>query len=178
VACRGLLTAVRALPLLPGAHLALVVKRNAFIGELEKLAAQLGVRERVHVLPYVPQELVSTYYGSADVGLIPILHYPNHEIALITKYFEYSHAGLPIVTSDVETMAATTREIGNGEVFVADDHEDLARAVGKILADPARYRAAYTDELLHRWSWESQAEVLAAAWDQVAPSRALAPTDR
>jgi glycosyltransferase involved in cell wall biosynthesis len=171
---RGLLTAVRALALLPGAHLALVVRRNAFIGEIEELAAGLGVIERLHVLPYVPQALVSTYYASADVGLIPILHYPNHEIALITKYFEYTHAGLPIVTSDVETMAMTTREIGNGEVFAADDHEDLARAVRVVLADPDRYREAYTSDLLHHWSWESQAEVLAAAWDRVAPSPAPA----
>jgi len=159
---RGLLTAVRALPLLPGAHLALVVRRNAFIRELENLAAELGVRQRVHVLPYVPQEQVSTYYSSADVGLIPILHYPNHEIALITKYFEYSHAGLPIVTSDVETMAGTTREIGNGEVFAAEDVGDYARAVRAVLADPQRYRAAYGQhpDVLRAWSWETQKTVL------------------
>lgn len=170
---RGLLTSVRALPHLPEAHLALVVTRNAFIGELEDLARELGVHDRVHVLPYVAQDLVSTYYSSADVGLIPILHYPNHEIALITKYFEYTHAGLPIVTSDTETMGAATREMGNGEVFTADDHLDLARAVSDVLADPATYRAAYTDELLDRWSWESQAEILVAVWDRVAAT--LAP---
>lgn len=171
---RGLLTAVRALPLLPTAHLALVVTRNVFIGELETLAQELGVKDRVHVLPYVPQDLVSTYYSSADVGLIPILHYPNHEIALITKYFEYTHAGLPIVTSDVETMGEATRTMGNGEVFTADDHVDLARAVSDVLSDPAKYRAAYTEELLDRWSWESQAEILAAVWDRVAAT--LAPS--
>ena len=41
----------------------------------------------------------------ADLGVIPIHHWPNHEIALITKFFEYSHARLPIVVSDVRTMA-------------------------------------------------------------------------
>jgi glycosyltransferase involved in cell wall biosynthesis len=167
---RGLLTAVRALPLLPGAHLALVVTRNLFVAELEELARTLGVGDRVHVLPYVAQDLVPTYYSSADVGLIPILHYPNHEIALITKYFEYTHARLPIVTSDVETMAFTTREIGNGEVFTADDHVDLARAVSEVLADPPRYRSAYTPELLARWSWESQTEILAEVWDRLHPA--------
>lgn len=169
---RGLLTAVQALPLLPEAHLALVVAQNAFISELKALAEELGVIDRVHVLPYVPQDLVSTYYASADVGLIPILHYPNHEIALITKYFEYTHAGLPIVTSDVETMAATTREIGNGEVFTAGDAGDLARGVASVLADPDKYRAAYTEELLDRWSWESQSKTLAAAWERVAATSA------
>ena len=61
--------------------------------------------------------------------MIPIQHWPNHEIALITKFFEYSHARLPLVVSDVRTMAETVRETGQGEVFEAEDVADFVRAV-------------------------------------------------
>ena len=84
------------------------------------------------------------FLSGADAGVIPIRHFPNHEIALITKFFEYSHARLPIVVSDVKTMAETVRRTGQGEVFEADNLEDFVRAVRAVLADPESYRRRTT----------------------------------
>jgi glycosyltransferase involved in cell wall biosynthesis len=93
--------------------------------------------------------------------VIPILHYPNHEISLITKVLEYSHARLPIVVSDVKAMSETVRKTGQGEVFVAEDVTDFVRAVSAVLADPQRYRSAYqTPGLLEQWTWRSAADAL------------------
>jgi glycogen synthase len=114
--------------------------------------------------------------------VIPIHHWPNHEIALITKFFEYSHARLPIVVSDVETMAEVTRSTGLGEVFTAEDVDDYVRAVRAVLADPKRYRAAYdAPGLLERWTWEAQADALDQIYRRLlrggsAPTREQAAT--
>ena len=170
---RGLLTMVDALPRLDGVHVAFVVPTNAFTETVLARAAELGVAGRVHVLPYVAQDQVVPFLASATAGVIPIHHFPNHEIALITKYFEYAHARLPIVVSDVETMAAQTRELGNGEVFRAEDVDDYVRAVRAVLADRARYSDVYDarPEVLQDWSWERQAAVLAEVYTQVSGLR-------
>ena len=172
---RGLDTVVEALPLLPGVHLALVVAdpETAYVRQVVARAARHGVGDRVHVLPYVPHRQLVAFLATADIGLIPLHHWPNHEIALITKFFEYAHARLPIVVSDVRTMAETVRATGQGEVFRARDAADLARAVRTVLADPARYRAAYEgpDSPLPGWTWEAQAERLDALY-----RRLLTPT--
>ncbi|WFE39975.1 glycosyltransferase family 4 protein [Micromonospora sp. WMMD998] len=172
---RGVDTAVEALTRLPGVHLALVVADPAagYVRQVIARAARLGVADRVHVLPYVPHRQLVAFLAAADVGLIPLHHWPNHEIALITKFFEYAHARLPIVVSDVRTMADTVRATGQGEVFRARDAADLARAIRAVLADPARYRAAYEgpDSPLPGWTWESQAERLNALYH-----RLLTPT--
>jgi glycosyltransferase involved in cell wall biosynthesis len=153
---RGLDTVLEALPQLPGVHLALVVADPAAI----------PAADRVHAVPYVPHDQVSRFLAPADIGLIPIHHWPNHEIALITKFFEYSHARLPIVVSDVRTMAETVRATGQGEVFQALSTPDFVRAVTRVLADPARYRAAYDGPRspLPRWTWEAQAATLDALY--------------
>ncbi|MEU1687530.1 glycosyltransferase family 4 protein [Micromonospora sp. NPDC005707] len=168
---RGLDTLVEALPRLPGAHLALVVNPALrYVERLAERAARLGVADRLHVLPYVPHWQVVPFLSGADVGVIPIHRWPNHEIALITKFFEYAHARLPVVVSDVRTMAATVRETGQGEVFRAGDVDDLVRAVTAVLADPARHRAAYDRPgLLAAWTWSAQAEVLEAAYRRLLP---------
>lgn len=160
---RGIMTMVEALPQLGDVVCALVVSKptSAFLLSLVARAEELGVADRLRLLPYVAPDQVVGYLGSADVGVIPLHHYPNHEIALITKFFEYTHAHLPIVVSDVRAMAAEVRRTGQGEVFVAEDVNDFARAVKQVLADPAHYRAAYADgELDRQWTWEEQARIL------------------
>ena len=172
---RGLDTVVEALPLLPGVHLALVVAdpETAYVRRVVARATRHGAGDRVHVLPYVPHRQLVAFLATADIGLIPLHHWPNHEIALITKFFEYAHARLPIVVSDVRTMAETVRATGQGEVFRARDAADLARAVRAVLADPARYRAAYEgeDSPLSGWTWEAQAERLDVLYRRLLTSR-------
>ncbi|WP_193611195.1 glycosyltransferase family 4 protein [Nocardioides lijunqiniae] len=177
---RGLRTVVEALPELPGVRFAIVtaVPESEPVLEVVQRAEELGVADRLHLLPYVSPDDVVTYLSAADVGLIPIEHFPNHEIALITKFFEYSHARLPIVVSDVRAMSRQVRETGQGEVFRAGDVPDLVRALRAVLADPARYRAAYDGPApLAEWTWEGQSVILDEAYHR-ALGRARQPAPR
>lgn len=159
---RGLDVMVEALPHLPGVVCAFVVSspQSDYVRSLVAKAKALGVADRVRLAPYVPFDQVVPYLSGADVGVIPLEHWPNHEIALITKFFEYSHARLPIVVSDVRSMAKAVRETGQGEVFTAGDVVSFVEATRAVLADPERFRAAYTPALLEAWTWDAQADVL------------------
>jgi glycosyltransferase involved in cell wall biosynthesis len=169
---RGVDLAVRALPELDGVHLALVAPdADPHVPGLRGLAGGLGVGDRLHVVPYVAPDQVVDYLAGADAGLVPLLHRPNHEISLVTKYMEYAQAGLPLVVSDVRVMGAFTREYGLGEVFrVEDGAPGLAAAARAVLADPSRYRAAYdaAAEVLAELTWEEQARVLTGLYRRLA----------
>ena len=180
---RGVNIMVEALPELPGVHVAFVSlhpngnRKN--IDELEELAEDLGVADRVHLLPYVEHWQVVPYLSSADAAVSPLHHLPNHEIALSNKFFEYSHARLPLVTSDVRTMAEVVRRTGQGEVFTAGDREDYLRAVRAVLADPKPYQAAYdTPDLLEQWTWSAQAAVLDDVYAKLLPVPPVLPVQR
>ena len=166
---RGVATVIDALAALAdaGAHLALIARdEDPDVAALRRRAQERGVTARVHVLPYVPVDEVVPYIESATIGVVPILHRPNHELSLITKYFEYLHACLPIVTSDVREMAETTRRLGVGEVFAAGDADSLARAVRAVLADLDAYRKVYAgpDDPRGASRWERQAATLDAVY--------------
>lgn len=164
---RGVQTAVVALRQLPGVHLALIANpANKSVQDLVASAPDLV--DRFHVLPYVPNSELVSYLSQADIGLIPILHRLNHEISLITKFGEYMQARLPILVSDVKTMSAEVRMLGNGEVHIAEDVNDFVRAAQLILADPAKYRAAYTPAVLAEHTWEGQAEILVDLYNSIA----------
>ena len=167
---RGVSTAIDALAMLPAAHLALIAREDdPDVPALRERAERTGVADRLHALPYVPVDEVVPYIGSATIGLIPILHLPNHELSLITKYFEYLHAALPIVTSDVREMAAETRRLNVGEVYTAGDAASLAEAVGKVLDGLDGYRAVYRgpDDPRPRSTWAEQAIRLDALYREV-----------
>lgn len=164
---RGIQTALAALPDLPGVHLVLIANpKNKSVQDLVASAPELS--DRFHVVPYVPNSELVSYLSTADIGLIPILHRLNHEISLITKFGEYMQAHLPIIVSDVKTMSAEVVRLGNGEVFIAEDVADFVRAAKLVLADPAKYRAAYTEEVLSERSWERQAEILLTTYNTIA----------
>ncbi|MDO9380902.1 MAG: glycosyltransferase family 4 protein, partial [Nocardioidaceae bacterium] len=172
---RGVGTMVEAMPALPGVHVALVVSSptSPFALELVARATELGVEDRLHFCPYVAPEHVVRYVSTATVGVHPTTHLPNHEISLATKFFEYAHARIPIVVSDVRTMSEAVRRHEIGEVFVAEDVADYARAVRTVLGDPERYQKAYDDhrEMQDEWTWERQADVLDAVYARLVEGR-------
>lgn len=166
---RGLDAMIDALVKAQGHHVGLVVNPNSpYVKKLQARATSLGVEDRVHVHPYVPEWYVSTFSSDATSGVIPILHYPNHEISLVTKYFEYLHARIPIIVSDVKTMAEEVLLQGNGLVFTAGLADELAECFIRIANDRARFTAAITEAMLDEYSWERQGDKLVSAHDGLA----------
>jgi len=188
---RGVETAISALPQLPDVHLAVVCVPTTEmkpVDELRALAAKVGVQDRVHYLNPVAPNDVTQFLRTADVGLIPILRYPSHEMALPNKVFEYTFAGLPVVTSNMPTLEEFVGQTGIGEVFEAENPTDLAAKVKLVLANPAPYRERCADpQIRHDMSWDAQADRLRALYDEllgpaetaatVKPRLVVGPTD-
>ena len=166
---RGVHTLIEALTLMEASvHLALVVKdRVRYLEGLLERAAELDIAHRVHLVPYVSVEEVPAYLREASVGVHPLLHYPNAEIALPNKIFEYAQARIPVVVSDCQAQAEFVKQWGFGEVFSADEPSELAATVTRVLADRERYRAALTDEALSQLSWEGQEAALLEVYERL-----------
>ncbi|MFI5690943.1 glycosyltransferase [Kribbella sp. NPDC051586] len=177
---RGVGTVVEALPQLPEVHLAIVARANSVTAELLARAVELGVADRVHLAPFVDAEVVPLYLRSASIGLSPLLHAPNHDIAVTNKFCEYIAAGLPIITSDTPAQADLVNELDLGAVYPAGDVDGLVRAVCTVLADRDRIAKRITgdSELRHRFAWSAQAEVIRSVYAEVMgqlPDAAWAP---
>ncbi|MER5882251.1 glycosyltransferase [Streptomyces sp. NPDC001941] len=154
---RGVDAVIDGLPELPDFHLALVVGRTTpLLEELLAQAESLGVRDRVHLVPYVPQHEVADYLSSADLGLTPFKKVPNCEVSLPTKVSEYLQARLPLVTSDVKVIKAYVEEHGLGEVWTWDDPKTFAKAAARAMKDRDKLAERITEDVLTDLSWEAQ----------------------
>lgn len=152
---RGLETLVDALALLPGdVHLALVTVPEKAT-DLVSRAATLGCLDRLTVHPYVPAGQVSGYLSGADIGVHPMIAgIVNHEVALPNKLFEYLHAGLPMVVTELQAMGRFVRAHGVGTTFVSGDARSLADAMLKAFAAQQELAINITSELQQQYSWD------------------------
>ncbi len=146
---RGCETLLRAIVLLPDAHLLFLGAEGAYAEGLHGLAGALGLSERVHFLDPVPPRALLSHTAQADVG-VSLLEdsCENHRLALPNKLFEYVAAGLPVVVSDLPEVGRLVRERGIGRCSNPTDPASVAIALREALrmADEdethARLRAA------------------------------------
>lgn len=161
---RGCETIVRAVATLPDVHLCFVSNSDRYVEKLRKIGARLGMASRFHTHPYVASDQVTTFIRTADVGTHGLTHYPNGEVALPNKLFEYLQAGIPMVLSDVASMKVFLEEHGVGRVFEAENETSCAHAIKTALSDAEDIRNRITVDMKRRYSWQAQAEKIAAIY--------------
>lgn len=116
----------------------------AYQQELEKLAASLGVRDRLVILPPVPYNEVMQYTVGAHLGhaLYEPAHVNNRFITTASnKTMEYQAAGLPLLLSGSPSDHALLAKYQHGLLADVTSPEAIASAVNAILGDEQRAQA-------------------------------------
>ncbi|ELY78507.1 glycosyltransferase [Natrinema gari JCM 14663] len=123
--------------------------------ELEALAADLGIDDRVRLNGPVPREEVPGLVASSAISLVPLETDRTLEYARPTKFLETMALGTPYVASAVAEIEAVTADAGAG-LAVENDPDAIATALRDLAADPERRRemgrrgVAFVDRE-HRW---------------------------
>jgi D-inositol-3-phosphate glycosyltransferase len=149
---KGLDVAVRALGALEDPRAVLVVVGGASgrdgrneVERIDKLAASLGMADRIRFTDPQPHHLLSTYYRAADVVLVPSRSESFGLVAL-----EAAACGTPVVAAAVGGLRTLVEHGRTGflvegrdpQVFAAYTEQILTNpALGRELADAAATRA-------------------------------------
>lgn len=123
---------VRALPELPEDVELLVAGDGDMLEPWRDLARQLHVDKRVHFLGNVPHDRIPLHVRAADVFVL------NSEYeGLSHTLLEVQALGTPMVASGVCGNPEVVEDGVNGLLVDPGDHRTVARAVQRILDDPA-----------------------------------------
>lgn len=126
-------TLVRALPALPGAHLA-IAGRGAERERLAALAGALGVAPRLHLLGL--RDDVPRWLAAADV-----FAHPSRAEELPLAVLEAMAAGAPVVATRVGGVPDAVRDGETGLLVEPGDVAAVTAAIASLLAAPERGRA-------------------------------------
>ena len=132
---------VRALPRLlerhPDLHYVLIGLPDD--GEIEALAHELGVADRVFLLGRLPAEQVRAHLSAADLFVMASRHtedgdFEGYGIAVV----EAALCGLPAVVAGDSGLAEAVDALETGLVVPPDDVDALTDALGSLLDEPFR----------------------------------------
>ncbi len=132
---RGCESLIRAIGDVGAAHL-------VFLGygpeqtRLESLVVSLGLKNRVHFLPPVSPALISRSIGDAAVG-VTLLEADclNHQYALPNKLFDYIHAGIPVLASDLPEIGVLVNSNNIGKTVEPGDVSAIGRALQEMISN-------------------------------------------
>jgi D-inositol-3-phosphate glycosyltransferase len=137
-------------------------------GGLSRLAATLGIADRVRFVPPQPHERLADFYSAADVVLMP-----SHSESFGLVALEAQACGTPVVASAAGGLSRAVAHGESGYVVRGLDPASHAERVVAILRDPslaARLRAGAVGHA-GRFSWESTAQDIERVYQEVTGGR-------
>jgi glycosyltransferase involved in cell wall biosynthesis len=140
--------------------------------ELERLAGDLGVSDRVRCHGFVPVAELVRAIANADAGVVAVKRDPFRDLTHTNKMFDFVAMRRPAIVSWTQSVAdyfdATAFEF-----FRSDDVEDLARAIRRIHGDPERRKAMVTraSEHYEAYRWPHQRAIYLDAVRHLAARR-------
>jgi glycosyltransferase involved in cell wall biosynthesis len=140
--------------------------------ELETLIASEGVADRVKIIPPAPYDELLDWTASADIGLI--VYTPDYslnvKLMLPNKLFEYLMAGLPVLASQLDSIAEVIRTHNVGQIISSLSPADVGASISAMLADQsalARMSSNALEAAKRDFYWEKESQVLIGLYQNI-----------
>ena len=123
---------------------------DAEVDRARQLVDELGLHDQVRFVPPQPHHILSTYYRSADVVVVPSRSESFGLVAL-----EAAACGIPVVASAVGGLLSLVDHEETGFLIPDRDPIRFAKAIGRILDEPllARSMSDASAKRAARYTW-------------------------
>lgn len=131
---------------------------------VERKIAELGLETAVTITGLLPQAQVPIMLAATDVAVLPYPDLPAELWFSPLKLYEYMAAGKAIVASGAGQIAEILQHDRNGVLVAPGDVAGLARAIVRLLNDPAQRAQLGRNarkQAVERHSWKQYVEQLA-----------------
>ena len=132
---RGAEEAVQAMRYLDGVTL-LVIGSGDVIPHLKKAASEPPLQGKVVFIDRKPPGELFRYTSSADIGLsLDKDTNLNYKFSLPNKLFDYIHAGIPVLASDLPEVRRIVEQYQIGRIVNSHDPIEIANTIRSMLDD-------------------------------------------
>lgn len=120
---------------------------------LQKLAKDLEITDRVEFKGYVDHDDISDIYQESDLFVLP-----SFNEGMSNALLEAMASGLPVISTD--TGGTSELIDGNGILIRKGNSDEIARAISKVMYDPETlmHMGFKSREIAETMSWEAVAE--------------------
>jgi glycosyltransferase involved in cell wall biosynthesis len=159
----GLHTAISAMPQIlekiPNSKFFIYGKYDtSYKQQLEELIKDLNLENNVFLGGRLSMEEVYEAIKNCHIGMVPYLNNEYMNLALSTKAFEYTGAGIPVIATKLEALSRTFTD-DDLYYLNADSPAEIAQKAIYIATHPEenRMKALHANKTLESISWEVMA---------------------
>jgi glycosyltransferase involved in cell wall biosynthesis len=129
---RGAEEAVESMKLLSD-YLLLIVGSGDVIPQLKQTVLDEGLSDRIRFIDRMPPSELKRFTAAADIGLsLDKDTNINYRFSLPNKLFDYLHAGIPVVASNLPEVAAVVTQYQVGQVIANHTPDHIAQCVREV----------------------------------------------
>ena len=167
---RGAVEALRAMEFVDNALL-VIIGSGRSIPEIKKMAESPIYSGKILLLDKMPFAQLSQYTRNADLGLS--LDQPvhlNYKFSLPNKLFDYIHAGIPILASDLPEIRRVFEKYSIGNIVKSIQPKELATAMHEALTSAMRdeWKIQLKRARLEN-NWQQEEKILVNLFSEVLP---------
>jgi glycosyltransferase involved in cell wall biosynthesis len=165
---RGAEEAVEAMQYITNAVL-LIIGSGDVIHLLKKLSTDLNLTEKVLFIGKVPFQELFQYTQHADLGLtLDKVTNLNYKYSLPNKLFDYIHAGVPVLSSDLVEIKKIITTYDIGDCVDRHEPEHIAKKISTMLHEETILQVwkKNTKIAAENLNWEKEEQQLIAVYQQ------------
>ena len=129
--------------------------------EFEALASRLNLNDKVKFIGQVPPAQLKLITPKADLGLSLEEDYGiSYRFALPNKIFDYTHAGIPILGTNLPEIKQTIENYGIGKTIQNHEPQHIAKLIQEMLEEGKLPYADNLKKAAEIFNWENEEKKL------------------
>ncbi|HUX83736.1 MAG TPA: glycosyltransferase, partial [Chitinophagaceae bacterium] len=162
--------------LAPEEYFLLIVGSGDVFGSLRRMAADRGLEDRIRFIDRLPFGQLSALTRKCQLGItLDKGTNLNYRFSLPNKLFDYIHAGIPVLASNLPEVSGIIEGYQVGTCVSEVTPEAIAAGIRFMFGDPERYLGwkSNTAVAARELCWEQESKVLSGTLSLMEPGPGL-----
>ena len=146
----------------------IIIGKGDMFSELNHLANELSITDQVQFLGWVSPKDIPSILQQGHVG-INLLDpsSKSYYLSLANKYFDYIHAGLPMITMNFPEYQLLNQKHRTGILLNNLNVSDIQNAILHLVDEPELYKSLHINCITAKntWNWNQESKRLLSIFD-------------